>query len=61
MREAPRSRRSCDAPVLKMERSTNQAYDRSVEAMAGKIWNELPVELRNAPTLSEFKRKASMR
>ena len=54
--EPSRSLRSCKEKSLKIpERNLKSFGERSFSFMAPSIWNSLPSDLRNLPTLSQFK------
>ena len=54
--ELPRELRSTSTGNLKVPRSRTTSYgDRAFSVSAPQLWNELPPDVRNAPTLSIFK------
>ena len=56
IRELPRELRSTSMCNLKIPRSRTTSYgDRAFSVAAPKLWNELPPEIRDAPTLPLFK------
>ena len=56
--ELPRELRSTSTGSLKVPRSRTTSYgDRAFSISAPQLWNDLPLDVRNAPTLSIFKTK----
>ncbi|XP_071804850.1 uncharacterized protein [Asterias amurensis] len=53
----PRLRSSTDRTRLVVQRSYKKAGDMTFTSTAARLWNELPISFREAPSLSVFKRK----
>ena len=57
-RNIPRELRSSSTCNFKIPRSRTTSYgDRAFSVAAPQLWNDLPPEIRDAPTLSTFKTK----
>ena len=56
-REIPRELRSSDMDILAVPRSRTVSYgDRAFAVAAPQLWNELPLAIKRAPSLTVFKR-----
>ena len=54
----PYRTRAFEAPVLKYNVIHTAAYERSIEVFVAQTWNALEPEMRNAESLSDFKKMA---
>ena len=52
----PALRSSSDAPILHIPRSNTSSGDNAFMVFAPKLWNALPLPIRQAPSLETFKK-----